>query len=77
MWTIGNILYVKKKLFFNSHLKKKFYIVSLTTQVYTKEKESDEATWPFDMPENIILNTAIGGNWGGSQGVDNSSFPLK
>ena len=53
------------------------FLFFLTTKVYTKEKESDEATWPFDRPENIILNTAIGGNWGGSQGVDNSSFPLK
>ena len=46
-------------------------------QQYKKEKENDTTTWPFDEPENIILNTAIGGNWGGAKGVDNSSFPLK
>jgi len=45
-------------------------------KVYTKEG-NDFATWPFDMPENIIINTAVGGNWGGAQGVDNSIFPLK
>ena len=35
------------------------------------------STWPFDMPENIIINTAVGGDWGGALGVDNSIFPLK
>ena len=45
-------------------------------QVYTKQG-NDFATWPFDMPENIILNTAVGGSWGGAQGVDDSIFPLK
>lgn len=31
--------------------------------------------WPFDKPFYIILNLAIGGNWGGVQGVDNTIFP--
>ena len=26
---------------------------------------------------NIILNNAVGGNWGGSRGVDDSIFPTK
>ena len=34
-----------------------------------------ENEWPFDKEFNIILNLAIGGNWGGAQGVDNSFFP--
>jgi len=33
--------------------------------------------WPFDKPQYIILNLAIGGNWGGQQGIDNSIFPAK
>ncbi len=33
--------------------------------------------WPFDRPEYIILNLAVGGNWGGQQGVDDSIFPQK
>lgn len=32
-------------------------------------------TWPFDKKFHIILNIAVGGNWGGVQGVDNSIFP--
>jgi beta-glucanase (GH16 family) len=32
-------------------------------------------TWPFDKKFHIILNVAVGGNWGGVQGVDNTVFP--
>ena len=33
--------------------------------------------WPFDRPHYLILNTAIGGAWGGARGVDDSIFPQK
>ncbi|MGN6293197.1 MAG: glycoside hydrolase family 16 protein [Chitinophagaceae bacterium] len=33
------------------------------------------ATWPFDKRFHLILNLAVGGNWGGAQGVDNTAFP--
>lgn len=35
------------------------------------------ATWPFDKPFHLILNIAIGGNWGGLEGIDDSIFPQK
>lgn len=31
--------------------------------------------WPFDRDFYLILNLAIGGDWGGAQGVDDSIFP--
>ncbi len=31
--------------------------------------------WPFDKKFFLILNVAVGGNWGGAQGVDNAVFP--
>lgn len=31
--------------------------------------------WPFDQEFYIILNLAVGGNWGGAQGIDDSIFP--
>lgn len=34
-----------------------------------------EAEWPFDHPFYIILNLAVGGNWGGKNGIDDSIFP--
>jgi beta-glucanase (GH16 family) len=33
--------------------------------------------WPFDKPFHLILNIAIGGSWGGVQGVDDTIFPTR
>jgi beta-glucanase (GH16 family) len=34
-------------------------------------------SWPFDAPQYLILNLAIGGAWGGQQGVDDGIFPQR
>ncbi len=39
-------------------------------QYYLYDKNADEKEWPFDKPQNIILNLAMGGGWGGAQGMD-------
>jgi beta-glucanase (GH16 family) len=45
---------------------------------FTFEKESGgTAVWPFDQPHYLILNLAIGGTWGGLQGIDDSAFPAR
>lgn len=31
--------------------------------------------WPFDHEFHLILNLAVGGNWGGKHGIDEASFP--
>jgi beta-glucanase (GH16 family) len=31
--------------------------------------------WPFDKPQYLLLNLAIGGSWGGQKGIDESLFP--
>lgn len=31
--------------------------------------------WPFDKRFHVILNIAVGGDWGGAQGIDNNVFP--
>lgn len=33
--------------------------------------------WPFDAPHYLILNSAIGGGWGGMRGIDDSIFPQR
>ena len=33
--------------------------------------------WPFNKKFHMILNVAVGGNWGGAQGVDNTIFPAR
>jgi len=33
--------------------------------------------WPFDKRFHLILNLAVGGDWGGAQGIDPSAFPAQ
>lgn len=44
------------------------------THTYAPFNKTDE-NWPFHKPHFFILNIAVGGNWGGAQGIDNSIFP--
>ncbi len=45
---------------------------------FTFAKESGgTAVWPFDRPQYLILNLAIGGNWGGQRGIDDDAFPMR
>ena len=44
------------------------------THKYSPSTKTDE-NWPFYKPQYFILNVAVGGNWGGAQGIDNSIFP--
>jgi beta-glucanase (GH16 family) len=46
------------------------------TKYFTFTNEhSDYAGWPFDQPDHLLLNIAVGGNWGGQKGIDDSVFP--
>jgi beta-glucanase (GH16 family) len=38
---------------------------------------SGNAEWPFDSPQFLILNIAIGGDWGGQMGVNDAIFPVR
>ncbi len=45
---------------------------------FTFYKEDDDyKKWPFDKRFHLILNIAIGGNWGGVEGIDNDIFPVE
>jgi len=32
--------------------------------------------WPFNQPQHLLVNIAVGGNWGGVKGVDDKIFPI-
>jgi len=53
-----------------------FYTDSIdnVTYRYVPSNKTDD-NWPFNKPQFFILNVAVGGNWGGAQGIDNSIFP--
>jgi beta-glucanase (GH16 family) len=42
-----------------------------------RNEGTGSATWPFDQPQFLILNLAIGGTWGGQHGIDDSLFPQR
>jgi beta-glucanase (GH16 family) len=33
--------------------------------------------WPFDQKFYLIMNIAVGGNWGGKEGIDDSIWPQR
>ncbi|WP_082439048.1 MULTISPECIES: family 16 glycosylhydrolase [unclassified Sphingomonas] len=39
------------------------------------DQPGGRAAWPFDRPFDLILNVAVGGDWGGKMGIDDSKFP--
>jgi len=49
-----------------------------STRYFTFSNEgSGYDAWPFGNRMFLILNIAVGGNWGGQQGVDNTIWPQK
>ncbi|RYC70819.1 glycoside hydrolase family 16 protein [Spirosoma sordidisoli] len=49
-------------------------------QYYSVQRSAlgnSEAQWPFNQPFYLILNLAVGGNWGGQQGVDETIWPQR
>ena len=51
-----------------------FYIDSIKYLTFNNENKG-WAYWPFDKRFHLILNLAVGGTWGGAQGIDPSAFP--
>ena len=35
------------------------------------------AAWPFTRPFQMILNVAVGGDWGGARGIDDAALPQR
>ena len=52
-----------------------FYVDGKKHFTYNNDKAGDDDTWPFNKDFYLILNLAWGGDWGGSQGVDENALP--
>lgn len=44
---------------------------------FTFENQGNWQAWPFDKRFHILINLAVGGNWGGVEGVDSEAFPTQ
>jgi beta-glucanase (GH16 family) len=44
---------------------------------FANDKAGNKETWPFNAPFHLIFNLAVGGNWGGQKGVDESIWPQR
>lgn len=44
--------------------------------LFDKKREGNDR-WPFDKPMNVLLNIAVGGDWGGRKGIDPAAFPAR
>jgi beta-glucanase (GH16 family) len=48
------------------------------TKYYTCTRKGEGVgEWPFEAPQYLLINLAIGGEWGGQQGIDDSVFPVE
>jgi beta-glucanase (GH16 family) len=54
-----------------------FYVDDNLYHSVTRVEGDDASGWPFDQRFHLILNLAVGGNWGGLKGVDESIWPQK
>lgn len=55
----------------------KVYVDKTLIGNWTKPTNADWGTWPWDDKYHLILNLAVGGSWGGQQGVDANIWPQK
>ncbi|MBL7699991.1 MAG: glycoside hydrolase family 16 protein [Chitinophagaceae bacterium] len=53
-----------------------FYFDDKMYFTFKNEKESEQE-WPFDQRFHLLLNIAVGGDWGGKEGIDDKIFPQK
>ena len=54
-----------------------FYIDDTAYYTVVRDPKEDYKGWPFDQRFYLIMNIAVGGNWGGAQGIDPSIWPQK
>ena len=53
-----------------------FFVEDKKYFTFENENTGNE-TWPFDKDFYLLINLAIGGAWGGREGIDESIFPQK
>jgi beta-glucanase (GH16 family) len=57
--------------------KMEFFVDDKLYHTVLRDPKDDYKGWPFDQRFYLIMNIAVGGNWGGAQGVDLDIWPQK
>ncbi|MBI1770396.1 MAG: glycoside hydrolase family 16 protein [Bacteroidetes bacterium] len=52
-----------------------FFVDNKIYHSVKRNSKDDFTGWPFDQRFHLILNIAVGGNWGGMQGIDPDIWP--
>jgi beta-glucanase (GH16 family) len=52
-----------------------FFVDDAKIYSFANDHKGNVDTWPYSKPMYLILNLAIGGSWGGQQGIDDTRFP--
>lgn len=56
---------------------KMVFFLDGTPYLTVQNEHKTEKEWPFNNPMYVLLNVAVGGNWGGTKGIDESIFPVR
>jgi len=54
-----------------------FFVDANQYHSVVRDPKEDFKGWPFDQRFHLIMNVAVGGNWGGMKGVDESIWPQR
>ncbi len=65
-WVVYGVLWTADRM--------QFYLNEVDNIYYEVATPTNKTNWPFNEPHFLLLNLAIGGDWGGVQGVDNTMF---
>jgi beta-glucanase (GH16 family) len=54
-----------------------FFVDDKLYHTVIRDPADDHSGWPFDKRFHLIMNIAVGGNWGGMHGIDDSIWPQR
>ena len=57
--------------------KMEFFVDENLYHTVLRDPKEDFTGWPFDQRFHLILNLAVGGNWGGKEGIDKGIWPQR
>ncbi len=54
-----------------------FFVDNKLYHTVSRNHNDDFKEWPFDQQFHLILNVAVGGDWGGKEGIDDTIWPQR